>query len=305
MKAAVVKALGEPLVIDHADFAQPVPDGVDPREAAPLTCAGVTTRPVAPAGVEGRDVVGGGQELIRQMEMRTVVKHRTVGEVMTGEVVQAHPDTSFKELARLLTSHHISGLPVVDDDDKVMGVVSQTDLTRRQAARGRAGSGRDRVLRALRRIAHARPAAAGPALTAGGLMTSPAVTVHPEQRVVDAARIMERRHIDRLPVVDEEDRLIGIATRRDLLRVFLRTDEEIREAVAGVVYPHGPAHDASRLRIDVRDGIVTIAGVAGPEIDTPALVRAAWRVDGVVGVVNRLTADRRDDSPAPRTPPSP
>ncbi|MFD6229424.1 CBS domain-containing protein [Streptomyces sp. NPDC060232] len=233
------------------------------------------------------------------MEMTTVVEHRTVGDVMTGEVVQAHPDTPFKELARLLASHHISGLPVVDDDDKVMGVVSQTDLTRRQAARGRTGSGRERVLRALRRIAHARPTQ-GPALTAGGLMSSPAVTVHPEQRVVDAARIMERRHIDRLPVVDEEDRLIGITTRRDLLRVFLRTDEEIHEAVTGVVCPHGPAHDAGRLHIDVREGIVTVEGVAGPEIDTAALVRAVWRVDGVVGVVNRLTADRRDASRVPR-----
>ncbi len=230
--------------------------------------------------------------------MRTVVKHRTVGEVMTSEVVQAHPDTSFKELARLLTSHRISGLPVVDDDDKVMGVVSQTDLTRRQATRGRSRSGRGRVLRALRRVGHVHPTAP-PALTAGGLMSSPAVTVHPEQRVVDAARIMERRHIDRLPVVDEEDRLIGITTRRDLLRVFLRTDEEIREDVAGAVCLHGPAHDADRLRIEVRDGIVTVEGAAGPEINTTALIRAAWRVDGVVGVVNRLTADRRDVSSLP------
>ncbi|MGW6568566.1 CBS domain-containing protein [Streptomyces sp. NPDC054975] len=225
--------------------------------------------------------------------MRTVVKHRTVGEVMTSEVVQAHPDTSFKELARLLTSHHISGLPVVDDDDKVMGVVSRTDLTRRQAARGRSGSGRGRVLRALTR--HVRPTA----LTADGLMSSPAVTVHPEQRVVDAARIMERRHIDRLPVVDEEDRLIGITTRRDLLRVFLRTDEEIYEDVADAVCLHSPARDADELRVDVRDGIVTIEGAAGPEINPTALVRAAWRVDGVVGVVDRLTADRRDTSSVP------
>ncbi|MEI5007644.1 CBS domain-containing protein [Streptomyces sp. PmtA] len=223
------------------------------------------------------------------------MKHRTVGEVMTSEVVRAHPDTSCKELARLLTSHHISGLPVVDDDDKVMGVVSRTDLTRRQAAPGRTGSGRDHVPGALRRIARARPTAT-PALTAGGLMSSPAVTVHPEQRVVDAARIMERRHIDRLPVVDEEDRLIGITTRRDLLRVFLRTDEEIREDVAGAVCLHSPADDADELHIDVRDGFVTIEGAAGPEINTMALIRAAWRVDGVVGVVNRPAADRRDAS---------
>ncbi|MEU2111961.1 CBS domain-containing protein [Streptomyces sp. NPDC019507] len=223
------------------------------------------------------------------------MKHRTVGEVMTSEVVRAHPDTSSEELARLLTSHHISALPVVDDDDKVMGVVSRTDLTRRQAAHGRTGSGRDRVPGALRRIARARPTAT-PALTAGGLMSSPAVTVHPEQRVVDAARIMERRHIDRLPVVDEEDRLIGITTRRDLLRVFLRTDEEIREDVARAVCLHSPADDADELHIDVRDGFVTIEGSAGPGISTMALIRAAWRVDGVVGVVNRRAADRRDAS---------
>ncbi|WP_229860725.1 CBS domain-containing protein [Streptomyces litmocidini] len=204
---------------------------------------------------------------------------------MTSEVVQARPDTPFEELARLLTSHRISGLPVVDDDDKVMGVVSRTDLTRRQATRGRSGSGRGRVLRALGRVGRVHPGVTLP-LTAGGLMSSPAVTVHPEQRVVDAARIMERRRIGRLPVVDEEDRLIGITTRRDLLRVFLRTDEEVREDVAGAACLHSPAHGAGELRIDVRDGIVTIEGAAGPEIDTTALIRAAWRVDGVVGVVS-------------------
>lgn len=248
-----------------------------------------------------------------------MVKSRTVGEVMTSEVVQAHPDTSFKELARLLTSHHISGLPVVDDDDKVMGVVSQTDLTRRQAAPGRPGSVRGRVMRALTRaltrVGRVRPTVLPPALTAGGLMSSPAVTVHPEQRVVDAARIMERRHIDRLPVVDEEDRLIGITTRRDLLRVFLRTDEEIYEDVAGALRLHGPARETDELRVEVRDGIVTIDGGAGPETNPTALIRAAWRVDGVVGVVNRLTADRdcRDAEtggfsrrrPAPPGPPRP
>ncbi|MFI8320497.1 CBS domain-containing protein [Streptomyces sp. NPDC085529] len=230
------------------------------------------------------------------------MRYRTVGEVMTGDVVRAHPGTSYKELARLLTTHRVGGLPVVDDDDKVVGVVSLADLTRRQGAHGRPGPGRGRVLGALRRIVRARPVA-GTALTAGGLMSSPAVTVHPEQRVVDAARIMERRHIDRLPVVDEEDRLIGITTRRDLLRVFLRTDEEIREAVAVAVRADAPDLDAAGLRIDVRDGIVTLEGVAGPELDTTVPLRAAWRVDGVVGVVSRLTADGRDDPPAPPSSP--
>ncbi|MET9550319.1 CBS domain-containing protein [Streptomyces sp. NPDC006627] len=223
--------------------------------------------------------------------MRTLVQHRTVGEVMTGEVVQAHPGTSAVQLARLLTSHHISGLPVVDDDDKVVGVVSQTDLTRRETVDGRVAPGLGRRLRPLKRIVRTRRATP-PALTADRLMTSPAVTVHPEQRVVDAARIMEGRHIDRLPVVDEEDRLIGITTRRDLLSVFLRTDEEIRSEVVDAVRLHGLDLDADDVSIEVRDGMVTIEGVAGAARDTSALIRDAWRVDGVVGVVNRLTTDR-------------
>ncbi|WP_107277553.1 CBS domain-containing protein [Streptomyces sp. IMTB 1903] len=222
--------------------------------------------------------------------MSAVIGRRTVGEVMTGEVVRARPDTSFEELAGLLATYRISGLPVVDDDDKVMGVVSRTDLTGHRAGPGPDGPGRRRTVRTLRRPAGTHPIT-GPSPAAAGLMTSPAVTVHPEQRVVDAARIMERRHVDRLPVVDEEDRLIGITTRRDLLRVFLRTDEEILADVSGAVRGRAPAaHRVDGLRIDVRDGTVTLAGLPEPALDTAVLIRAAWRVDGVVGVVNQLTA---------------
>ncbi|MFH8624487.1 CBS domain-containing protein [Streptomyces vietnamensis] len=227
-----------------------------------------------------------------------MVTTRMVGEVMTGEVVQAHPDTSFEELTRLLTSHGISGLPVVDHDDKVIGMVSRTDLTRQRTARGRPEDAPDPILRRVKRTAQDRPASSR-APTAGELMTSPAVTVHPEQRVVEAARIMERRHIDRLPVVDEEDRLVGIATRRDLLRVFLRTDEEIRADVAEAVSVRVPAHGADQLRIHVRDGVVTLAGRPQPDADTSALIRAAWRVDGVVGVVNRPADGRGIDHARP------
>ncbi|KOV02978.1 CBS domain protein [Streptomyces sp. XY511] len=227
--------------------------------------------------------------------MSTVVEKRTVSQVMTSKVVQARPDTSFEELARLLIAHRIGGLPVVDDDDKVMGVISRKDLARQQGCLGRHDSGWHRMALTPRRPADAH-AVAGPALAAGELMTSPAVTVHPEQRVADAARIMERRHVDRLPVVDEEDRLIGITTRRDLLRVFLRTDEEILADVADAVSGRAPAaHRIDGLRIDVRDGMVTMVGASEPALDTSALIRVTWRVDGVVGVVNRLTTGRESD----------
>jgi CBS domain-containing protein len=191
---------------------------------------------------------------------------RIVGEVMTREVVEARRETPLKDLARLLDEHRISGLPVVDQDDKVLGVVSGTDLIRRQAARP----------------------VGGLAPTAADLMSTPAITVHPEQRVADAARVMERHGVERLPVVDEEDRLIGIATRRDLLRVFLRTDEEIRREILDGVLPRATEGRAHTVAVSVRDGMVTLSGRPAGLSDIPLLIGRLWRVDGVVGVVNRL-----------------
>ncbi|GGW50115.1 CBS domain-containing protein [Streptomyces galilaeus] len=203
--------------------------------------------------------------------------HRTVGEVMTRDVVEARRATPFKEVVRLLDHHRISGLPVIDDDDKVLGVVSGTDLVRAQAHR----SGRSPVGGA----------------TAADLMTSPAITVHPEQGVPDAARLMERRGVERLPVVDEEDRLIGIATRRDLLRVFLRTDDDLGRQVSEEVVGGVLGLSPEAVLVSVRDGVVTLAGRVESRSQVPEAVRAAWRLEGVVGVVNGLTFRVDDCSP--------
>ncbi|WP_432138379.1 MULTISPECIES: CBS domain-containing protein [unclassified Streptomyces] len=193
----------------------------------------------------------------------------TVGEVMTREVVHAHRATPFKELVRLLHRHGISGLPVVDHDDKVLGVVSGTDLVRAQVTHGEAPGGRP--------------------VTAEQLMSTPAITVHPEQPVPAAARVMERHHVERLPVVDEEDRLIGIATRRDLLRVFLRSDEAIRRDVLDTIRAGAPGLPADAVDVSVREGMVTLSGQIAHRDDAASAVWVAWRVDGVVGVVNALT----------------
>ncbi|MFF0201442.1 CBS domain-containing protein [Streptomyces sp. NPDC005017] len=216
-----------------------------------------------------------------------------VGEVMTREVVEAHRETPFKSVAQLLYRNRISGLPVVDGDDKVVGVISETDLIRCQAARAAHGRTRRTRIPPLRRSAR-RGAALARATTAQDLMTSPAITVHPEQRVADAARMMERHGVERLPVVDEEDRLIGIATRRDLLRVFLRTDDEIRQEILDEVVNRAmglPPH----IVVSVRDGMATLEGRLERRSDIPLLLRLAYRVDGVVGVVNGLTF-RVDDA---------
>ncbi|MEU5894566.1 CBS domain-containing protein [Streptomyces sp. NPDC047461] len=227
---------------------------------------------------------------------------RTVGEVMTSEVVEAHRDTSSKDVARLLDRHRISGLPVVDHDDKVLGVISETDLTGRLASRSSRGRVRWFRKSALRRSAPHMTAVA-PATTAGDLMSTPAVTVHPEQRVADAARVMERHHVDRLPVVDEEDRLIGIATRRDLLRIFLRTDEEIRRDVTDDVLTRAMSLPPHAVTVSVRDGMVTLEGQLERQSDIFLTAQLTWRVDGVVGVVNSLTFPV-DETPPPEPHPS-
>ncbi|MFE1290368.1 CBS domain-containing protein [Streptomyces sp. NPDC058751] len=249
-----------------------------------------------------------------------------VGQVMTSEVVEAHREMSFKDAARLMDRYRISGLPVVDDDDKVVGVISETDLLRLQAAGPARGGERRRWLPSLRR---ALPRPSRPGRTAGGatavragaaqtggarpggvrattveqLMSTPAITVHPEQRVADAARVMERHHVERLPVVDEEDRLIGIATRSDLLRVFLRTDEEIRREVADDVLGHALSVPPHSVTVSVGDGVVTLEGLLERRSQVPEAIRLTWRVEGVVGVMNALTF-RVDDTtrPAERQP---
>jgi CBS domain-containing protein len=221
---------------------------------------------------------------------------RTVGEVMTREVVQAHRETPFKDVARLLDQHRISGPPVVDHDDKVVGVISESDLIRHQARSADGLAQRNRVP-ALGRSARHAVARAG---TAGELMSTPAITVHPEQRVADAARVMERHGVERLPVVDEEDRLIGIATRRDLLRVFLRTDEEIREEVVDDVLNSSLSLPSHSVVVTVHDGMVTLEGQLEHRSDIPLAVHSTYRVDGVIGVVNGLTFRVDDTQPSGR-----
>ncbi|ASQ98618.1 CBS domain-containing protein [Streptomyces sp. 11-1-2] len=186
------------------------------------------------------------------------MKHRKIGNVMTDDVVRVSSMTSFDEVGALLSRHRFNGLPVVDDDDKVVGMITGTDLSE-------------------------------PAPTAGQLMSRPAVTVRPQDSIVDAARAMEHHRVERLPVVDEEDRLIGIVTRRDLLRVFLRPDDEIRAEVIDEVLVRSLWLGPQSVAVTVTDGIVRLEGRLDRHSEIPIAVRMAGQVDGVVAVVDRLT----------------
>ncbi|MEU6864445.1 CBS domain-containing protein [Streptomyces sp. NPDC046876] len=209
------------------------------------------------------------------------MKSLKVADLMTDEVVSVAPGTACKDVAELLAEHDISGVPVLDDEDRVAGVVSQTDVPARAAPHPAAPRG---------------DAAPTPPTTAGEIMSCPAVTVRAEATAADAARLMTRRGVGRLPVVDEEDRLVGIVTRRDLLRMFLRPDSEIRRRVQDVLvdFADVPAGDVD---IHVVDGIVTLAGTVPHRSRLPAVLGLVERLDGVVAVASRITT-RTDDTAA-------
>ncbi|MQY14543.1 Inosine-5'-monophosphate dehydrogenase [Streptomyces sp. RB5] len=226
------------------------------------------------------------------------MKHQKTGDVMTTGVVHVTRHTPFKEIADLLVRHRISGLPVVDDDDKVIGVISETDLMMHQAGQGEQeaarAEGRRPRLPLPRRRARARQVKAG-ARTAGDLMSAPAVTVPADDSIASAARTMAAHGIERLPVVDVEDRLVGIVTRRDLLQIFLRPDSEIRREVVEEVLVRTLWLHPQALYVAVQDGVVTLRGEVERASEISIAVQLTGRIDGVIGVVDRLTS-RTDDT---------
>jgi len=218
-----------------------------------------------------------------------------VRDVMTKKVVTVDRLTPFSDIVHLLTEHRISGVPVLMMGRRVAGVVSEADLLAledeevRQARMDSHVSGRWR--RPLRRVHWG--------LTAGALMSAPAVTIYPDATIPRAAQVMTGRHIRRLPVVREDGRLIGIVTRRDLLSVFLRPDGEIAERVRALLDDVLPV-DPSSVTGTVRDGVVILTGHPDAPEDhelIPVAIRLIWDVDGVIDVFNRL-GEQADESPA-------
>ncbi|MFD8236661.1 CBS domain-containing protein [Streptomyces sp. NPDC059696] len=230
------------------------------------------------------------------------MRHDKVGALMTADVVRAEYGTPFKEVARRLAEHGISGLPVVDDDEKVLGVVSETDLMVRQAE-GLGPSESRRWFRRLRRRPGARALRTrARARTAGQLMSRPPITVHGDATVVEAARVMAHHRVERLPVVDDEERLVGIVTRRDLLQVFLRPDPEIRAAIRNEVLEHGLSLPPDAVDVDVHQGVVTLTGRLERRVETTMAVEMCRRTDGVVAVVDHLTYSFDDSGLSPGEP---
>ncbi|MFG2030745.1 CBS domain-containing protein [Streptomyces sp. NPDC048825] len=208
--------------------------------------------------------------------------HRLVGDLMTSAVVSVRRETGFKDIAEHLAEHDITAVPVVDDQSRPVGVVSEADLLRKQESQADPGG----HLAAAHLLPAERAKARG--LTAEGLMTSPAVTARPQWSVVEAARAMARHHVKRLPVVDDAGRLVGIISRTDLLRVFLRRDLTIGEEITTDILTRTLGLSPGTVTVHVTDGRVTLSGTVPQESLIPIAVRLSESVDGVVDVTNHL-----------------
>lgn len=211
------------------------------------------------------------------------MKH-TVDSVMTVEVVAVRPSTPFRDLVRLLERHRISALPVVDDDGRPVGIVSEADLLVKEGyPHGAQDVGMVDAVRYRRRLSKALGA------TAAEVMAAPVLTVAVGASVVDAARLMVREGVKRLPVVDDEGKLAGIVTRADLLKVFLRPDPAIGWEVEHEVVRERLGFAPGSVGVEVRDGVVSLRGEVERRSQVPALIRHVQAVEGVVEVDAELT----------------
>lgn len=189
-----------------------------------------------------------------------------VRDVMTAPAITVTEAASFKEIVDLMLRHGVSALPVVDDTGSLVGMISEADLITKPAQGG------------SRRGGH----------TAGGIMNAPAETAHLDDTVCDLARRMVANHRKHLPVVDNSRRLVGVVSRRDVLRMFDRSDAELAADVSDAL-----AQDQNlvghAISVTAKDGVVTIEGTVRRADDVACVGRLAWMVPCVVDVMCHLT----------------
>ncbi|HEX9033294.1 MAG TPA: CBS domain-containing protein [Streptosporangiaceae bacterium] len=204
-----------------------------------------------------------------------------VADVMATDVVRIGKDMPYKQVARVLAENGLSAVPVTSGGGHVLGIVSEADVLRKEErAFSRVGSGLPRRTRHERQQARA--------VTASELMTSPAITIHPDAPLGAAARLMNGHNITRLPVVNADRELIGMVSRNDLLSVFLRPDDDIAAEITANLAQVQDGRLA-QVTVSVADGEVTLTGELRSADLISEAVGIASGVDGVVTVSSRLT----------------
>jgi CBS domain-containing protein len=218
-----------------------------------------------------------------------------VGDVMTREVVTVHPDTPFPQIVERLLENNIGGLPVVDPNGTLLGIVTEADLITKEAYEHGRRRHLDLVIDHLtgRDPAWIRKAEAR---CAGDLMTVDVHTASPHEDLATAARRMLEEHHKQLPVV-ADGRLVGIVSRKDLLKPFNRSDAQLAGDVAAILRDPLRAPEGHRARFTVENGVVTLRGTTRFASDAGVLRAFVAGVPGVVAVEDALTPEEPDPRP--------
>ncbi len=205
----------------------------------------------------------------------------TVRDVMSTRVIAVKRSADYKEICSVLRQYRVSACPVISDAGKVVGVVSEADLLYK-VADPNPPSGLIRLRWKLGEESKVN------AITAGQLMTSPAISIHPDAPVAIAARVMQERRVRRLPVVGPEGMLIGIVSRTDLLSVYERADRDIQDEVLRDVIAGEFGLDPAEFDVTVAAGVVTLAGPLARLQTALEMLARVRHAEGVVAVRDRL-----------------
>jgi len=208
-----------------------------------------------------------------------------VADVMAKDVVAVRASASFKEIAARLREQRVIAFPVLDADNKVIGVVSEADLLPKEA-REAGYEGHPGPLSGIRHRSEQHKATA---VTAAGLMSRPPVTVRPHDLLSHAAHLMYDHQVRCLPVVDMGGRLAGMISRADVLGVFGRPDEEIRREIIDTVIVTQFLADPARFTVTVADGVVTLGGVPETAVVGRQVASAVQHMEGVIAVREEFT----------------
>jgi CBS domain-containing protein len=207
-----------------------------------------------------------------------------VNDVMTTAVLTVQTDTTLKQAAAMMAEHGISGLPVVDGAGQVVGVVSEGDILFKEVG----GASKRPFLDRLLSLPPSEREAKLAAETVGEAMTAPALTIAPNRPLAKAASMMLDEGVKRLPVLDEAENLVGIVTRADLVRAFVRPDSAIEQEIREDVIRRSLWIEPDLIEVEVHSGEVRLAGQVETKAEAELVPEFVQRVPGVVSVLSKL-----------------
>lgn len=206
-----------------------------------------------------------------------------VVDLMASEVISVQRDTALRQAARIMVEHGISGLPVTDDEDTLVGIISEGDFLRKEVDRGALTS------TGLLGLLFDDRESLAEAEMVGEVMSDNVFTISPDATLVEAARTMATHGVKRLPVVDRDGKLVGIISRRDIVNAFTRPDELIEDEIREDILKRLLFLDPDLVDSEVSGGVVKISGELPTRSDVRLLEAMVQRTDGVIRAELDLT----------------